>query len=559
MKKHYEKILFDTDQRILRSLDIQILDPNAGLHYGGFRDCKGLVEPKFAIYRTTTMIAGLFNENSHYYENVTIYERVLLGLKYISHSQRDNGFFDLINCNFYSSPDTAFCLKRLIPIYQYLTVTFLETDGKDNLRDYAATISSIIKDILYRGATAMITGGFHTPNHRWAIASVLLTCSQLFNEASFADHAMLYLNEGIDSSEDGEYAERSAGNYNRICNDAMIMIASATGDDSYLEYATRNLYMMLNYIEPDGSIFTNNSTRQDRGEKVYPKDYYMEYLYLGYLLNNETFLQAANKIMDYVTMHNLTAMDCLIHFMNLPQLITFEYESSNMPDSYHKYFRESSLVRIRNGEYSCSIVNQSSSFLYFTHGDLTMGMKIGGSFCEHRAFIPEQLVQKPDCYELTQTMIGWYYLPFGKDVGTSDWWKMDHSQREKIYGPNLNFNVSIKEVKDGFDVHIKVDGIDRAPLRIELSFDEGTIISSDSFTIYGNGGGSLIAKEGTITASKGRYAISAGTAFGNHNFSDGKFGSESKNPNCFTVYFTDYTCFEHVIELRALPSNMDYR
>lgn len=563
MKKHYEKILLDTDYRIMRSLDIQILNSEAGLHYGGFRDGNGLVEPKFAIYRVTTMIAGLFHENSRYYGDETVYKRVLMGLKYITASQRENGFFDLINCNFYSAPDTAFCLKRLIPSYQYLTVGFYETEeknqGNEKLKEYATSISGIMKDIIYRGAKAMINGGFHTPNHRWAIASILLICAKMFDEASFADHAQVYLKEGIDSTDDGEYAERSAGNYNRICNDAMIMMAAASGDDSYLEFATRNLYMMLNYIEPDGSIFTNNSTRQDRGKKVYPKDYYMEYLYLGYKLKNETFMQAANKIMDYVNKHNLTAMDCLIHFMNQPELFTFEYEESNMPDTYHKYFKESSLVRMRNKDYSCSLVNGSSSFLYFTHGDLTMGMKIGGSFCEHRAFVPQQLSPTKDGYELTQTMTGWYYLPFKESQASNDWWEMDHGKRDKIYGPNLDFKIKVKEVKDGVDVHIKIDGIDRAPLRVELSFDANSIIRNDAFTIFGNAGGSIISKEGTVVASKGAYAISAGEAFGTHDFSDGMFGSESKNPNCFTVYFTDSTCFEHVISLRALASDRDYR
>lgn len=559
MKTHYKKILFDTDNRIFRSLDIQVLDSLKELQYGGFKDQQGLVHPKFSIYRVTTMIAGLFNKDSRFYQDEKIYERVLLGLKYISNSQRENGFFDLINCNFYSAPDTAFCLKRLIPVYQYLTVSLYENAPTDILKEYAAILSPLLENIIHFGAMAITQGGFHTPNHRWAIASVLLICNRLFSEELFYEHAMLYLREGIDCNEDGEYAERSAGNYNRICNDAMIMIAKATDDPSYLEYAKRNLYMMLSYIEPDGSIFTNNSTRQDRGKKVYPKDYYMEYLYLGYLLKNEDFLQAANKIMDYVTIHNITSMDCLIHFMNTPDLISLEYNISQMPDTYHKYFKESSLVRIRNKNYSCSLVNNSSSFLYFTHGNLTMGMKIGGSFCEHRAFIPNTLTPVEGGYTLSQTMTGWYYLPFLEPVGTVDWWKMDNEKREKIYGPNLNFHLFIEEADNGVDVHIKADGIDKAPLRVELSFDSGSVISSDTFTLYGGSSGSMIAKRGEITASKGSYSITVGPAFGEHDFSDGMFGSEAKNPHCFTVYFTDYTCFEHVISLRAIPSSMDFR
>lgn len=62
------------------------------------------------------------------------------------------------------------------------------------------------------------------------------------------------LKEGNDCNEDGEYAERSAGNYNRINNDAMIMLAVATGDESYYAPVLRNLEMMLTYIDPDDSF-----------------------------------------------------------------------------------------------------------------------------------------------------------------------------------------------------------------------------------------------------------------------------------------------------------------
>ncbi|MFR2870511.1 MAG: hypothetical protein ACLTCJ_09740 [Gemmiger formicilis] len=104
-----------------------------------------------------------------------------------------------------------------------------------------------------------------------------MLCAKLFDKPECRTAAEAILKEGNDCNEDGEYAERSAYNYNRINNDAMIMLAVATGDESY--YApVRNLEMMLTYIDPDDSIFTNNSTRWDMGKKIYPREYYLEYL-----------------------------------------------------------------------------------------------------------------------------------------------------------------------------------------------------------------------------------------------------------------------------------------
>lgn len=554
MRAHYDRILKDCDHRVQRSLSIQNTDLNNPAFYGGFYDAEGLIEPKYAIYRITTMIACFFNQESKWYQNNLVWDRIFLGLTYIKQAQRENGFFDLINCNFYSAPDTAFCIKRMLPVYEYLSNLVTTETNEKEVEKHANTLKILMEEIILNGAKAMTMGGFHTPNHRWAIASTLLMCHKLFGEESFKTAAQKYFIEGIDCNDDGEFAERSAGNYNRINNDAMIMIAEVTGDSSYYEYAKRNLNMMLTYIEPDGSIFTNNSTRQDRGKKVYPKDYYMEYLTMGIRFNDTTFLDAANYIMDIIEAKGLTTMDCLIHFMNSPEFITFEHTSSKFPDDYHKHYEESGIVRSRRENYSYSLVNNSPSFLYFQNGDLTVSLKIGGSFCEHRAFQSQKLVKTEKGYQMSQKMIGWYYLPFDQAPDTSDWWKMDHKNRNQLKGPNMEFDIQVEEIEDGIKVRIKTDGIDRAPLRLEVAFDKGTRIESNSFTAEGIAGGGMVAKEGMVTASKGEYAIEIGPAFGKHNFVAGKFGSEGRNPHCFTVYFTDFTNFDHTITLRALPS-----
>lgn len=41
--------------------------------------------------------------------------------------------------------------------------------------------------------------------------------------------------EGLDINEDGEFAERSAGNYNQVNDDQMIRLFIATGERRFLE------------------------------------------------------------------------------------------------------------------------------------------------------------------------------------------------------------------------------------------------------------------------------------------------------------------------------------
>ncbi len=555
MKKHYDKILSDNDNWVTQVINFQVTDPSSQF-YGGFRDRDGLVEPKYAIFQVTNMTACFFNSQSRFYGSKEIYHIISIALDYISRGQRENGFFDLINCNFYSGADTAFCLDGLIPAYLYLK-RLLETDAESPVgKDSLLPLKQSMESILIKGGKAMLGGGFHTPNHRWAIASVLKMLYFLTSEESFHKGADKFLVEGCDCNEDGEYAERSAGGYNLVNNNAMIMLAIASGDDSYYEPVKRNLSMMLTYMEPDGSIFTNNSTRQDRGVKVYPTGYYLEYLYMGMTFGNKTFLNAACSIMNLAEEKQIRTDGFLIYFMLMPKLIDFEYDNCGLLTDYCRHYKDSGIVRMRRNNYSASILNGSPAFLFFQHGDFCVSLKIGAGFCEHRNFVAQSLTELPgnQGFVLKEKMTGWYYLPFKEPQDTTDWWKMDHTKRDKLLGPDMIFDIVITEAENGIDVKISTDGIDRAPLRVELAFDAGCRIESDHFIAEGLSEGGMLAKDGIVTATKGNYAITAGPGFGNHNFVAGKFGSQTRSNDCFTVYFTDFTCFEHTISLRAVPA-----
>lgn len=558
MRSHYQRILHDSDDRTARFLQVQILDQNSPF-YGGFPKADSLAEPKTAIYRATTMTACLLNPESRYYLDAELRRRVLLALAFARRSQRPGGYFDLINCNFYSGPDTAFCAKRLLPAYVYLyKVTQGQLEAAPKARALAAELLPRYEEILRDAADALTHAGFHTPNHRWAIASVLMLCAKLFDKPACRTAAEAILREGSDCNEDGEYAERSAGNYNRINNDAMITLAVATGDDRYYQPVLRNLQMMLTYLDPDDSIFTSNSTRWDRGRKIYPREYYLEYLYMGCTCHRPDLLDAANAIMQMVDRHGLRSFDCLILLMLQPELAALEHTGCAAPTDYHKFYEGSGIVRCRRGDWSYTLLNHSPSFLFFQHGDFCLNLRIGASFCEHRNFAPETLTPLPEGgYALHQTMTGWYYLPFAEKPATSDWWQMDHSQRQLLHGPDMIFDVTVQEVADGVDVHIVNTGIDRAPLRVELAFDAGCRVETESFTLEGTDGGGVVVKNGTLTASKGTRAIQVGPCFGAHNYTAGKEGSLGRVEGCFTAYLTDYSCFAHTISLRALPSRYD--
>ena len=87
MRKHYERILHDSESRVQRYLDIQILDENSPF-CGGFPKADSLAEPKTAIYRATTMTACYLNPESRYYLDAELGRRLARELD-IAYYDRD--------------------------------------------------------------------------------------------------------------------------------------------------------------------------------------------------------------------------------------------------------------------------------------------------------------------------------------------------------------------------------------------------------------------------------------------------------------------------------------
>ena len=292
MEKHYEFILKDTEELVYESMCTQIMDEK-NENVGAFLDTDHILDAKYTIYRTASMISLYCCPDSKLYRDEALYKRIMAGLRFAEKMQLESGLYDYVTCNFSSAPDTAFCIKKLMP-----TFFFLRDVRGDKRTDKEDEIYRIIEQIVGKAAKGIMTGGFHTPNHRWAIASTLYECYKIYGDEAMKTCAERYLAEGIDCNEDGEYAEKSAGNYNRVNNDAMITLAEATGDASYEEHVVRNLKMMLHYWEPDDSVFTANSTRFDKDRLMYPTDYYTEYMLMAVRHGVPEFYEMCNSIID---------------------------------------------------------------------------------------------------------------------------------------------------------------------------------------------------------------------------------------------------------------------
>lgn len=340
MKRYYDFIVQCADKKVEYFLNNQVTDSNRP-DYGSL--ITDFLDVKPTVYLCTTAVSAYFNPKSRYYQNALICDRVSIAMDFISRFQRDDGSFDLANCNFKSTPDTAFIMKRMS--YTYKIIKKYDVHGSFQL------IKEKVCGIIFSAANALISGGFHTPNHRWAIAAALAACSNIIQDDSVKQRCLNriheYFVEPVDSMDDGEYSERSSGNYNAVVNAAMIMLYEELSNPEFLEYVDKNLKFMLMMIDADGTIFTENSLRQDRGKREYANKYFYQYLFMARKSKNNAgaFSSAAHKIIQGAVERHDYSVDCLYMLMVYEWMADIELDESALPCEYNRLFFASTFSR----------------------------------------------------------------------------------------------------------------------------------------------------------------------------------------------------------------------
>lgn len=542
MERYIGHIISSSEDKVDYFMKHQVMDETR-LDYGSLPH--DLVDVKPTVYTLSTAVALYFNEHSKYYKNKELHNRILLALIFIKRLQRPDGTFDFPSCNFMSAPDTSFCLKRLIAGHNLLVKYGDETT--ENLRGaYVA--------IIRPACMGAMQGGFHTPNHRWGILAALMQGAEIFKDEPLAEElrkrAAQYLAEGIDGNEDGEYAERSTGNYNAVVNTALISTYEVTQDEAFLGYVRRNLEMMLTYLEPDDTIFTQNSTRQDKGKKQYAEKYFYQFLYLAEKYGIPEFDKAAHKIIKDNMKRGDVAPDCMHIIMLQEQLQAYKFEDYGFLETYRKHYKDSGVVRVKTPKYTYSLLQNSSRFLFLQTGGTPIYMRIGVSYCSIRSFAAQSIEVLEGKTVLKCRAEGWYYLPFENYEGTSDWWKMDHSKREILNNTYLELQVEVTEKEDGLDVTVKSEGCDRMPIRIEVCVPDQSTIENEHFHMTAHAGQGMILRDGYVNVHHEEEVITVGPGVGTHGFK-GHYSGEEKNEHTYTLHFNEYTNLNRTIELRV--------
>ena len=555
MKRYIDYLIRSEEHRVDEMLFLQIKDKN-DLCYGLMRG--DVIEAKPTIYMMATALALYLNSKSRYYKSEKLMEALQLAADGVARVQRKSGYIDYPCCNFFSAPDTSFCYKRLNDGYRLMKKYQDVADTTILQKKYLA--------IMRMAAEAIRDGGFHTPNHRWGICAALMQAAKLFaDDTEFAkslmDRTVLYLQEGIDGNSEGEYAERSTGNYNAVVNNAMMAMYQCSKDVKYLGYVERNLNMMMYYIEPNDMVFTQNSTRQDQGEEIFMDKYLYQYLYLLAYDGTDGFIKltpeeharfdgAAHQIIKGCAETGRQAPNCLHLLMIYDKTLDYTFENCGFLKTYHKLFKEAGVLRVKKENYSYTVMKNRSAFLYFNVNGLEAFLKIGESYCEIRNFVPDEMDVQEGKTVLSHTARGWYYLPWKEKQNTSDWWQMDHKKRDLMITSDLHTQVVITECEDGLEISVDTDGLERLPLRMELCVPSQTTLENDHFCMETVAGKSMVLSDDYVTMTKGLTSIEFGPGACEHHFK-GHYSGEEVNADGYTIYCNTYTPTKRVYTLKV--------
>lgn len=555
MKCYIDYLIRSEEHRVDEMLFLQIKDKN-DLCYGLMRG--DVIEAKPTIYMMATALALYLNSRSRYYKSEKLMEALQLAADGVARVQRKSGYIDYPCCNFFSAPDTSFCYKRLNDGYRLMKKYQDVADTTILQKKYLA--------IMRMAAEAIRDGGFHTPNHRWGICAALMQAAKLFaDDTEFAkslmDRTVLYLQEGIDGNSEGEYAERSTGNYNAVVNNAMMAMYQCSKDVKYLGYVERNLNMMMYYIEPNDMVFTQNSTRQDQGKEIFMDKYLYQYLYLLAYDGTDGFIKltpeeharfdgAAHQIIKGCAETGRQAPNCLHLLMIYDKTLDYTFENCGFLKTYHKLFKEAGVLRVKKENYSYTVMKNRSAFLYFNVNGLEAFLKIGESYCEIRNFVPDEMDVQEGKTVLSHIARGWYYLPWKEKQNTSDWWQMDHKKRDLMITSDLYTQVVITELADGLEISVDTDGLERLPLRMELCVPSQTTLENDHFCMETVAGKSMVLSDDYVTMTKGLTSIEFGPGACEHHFK-GHYSGEEVNADGYTIYCNTYTPTKRVYTLKV--------
>lgn len=419
----------------------------------------------------STLACALCAPGSKYCNAPDLAQPLRLAVAYIIKAQHADGTVDYYATNFHSNPDMAFILELVCPACELLRSSSLPV--------YRA-IADELGVFITRGANGLVTGGIHTPNHRWVVCSALALANALYPNPRYVARIDEWLAETIDLDPDGQYTEKSTTVYSPTVDNSLVHVARLLNRPALYEPVRRNLEMTLFYVHPDGEVVTEASRRQDRNTRGSMARYYYSYRALALHDGNGRFAAMCRQI-EQTARAQISILPALLTQTDLNQPLP---PNATLPTDYAKVFAYSNLARIRRGARSGTILASNTTLFSFRKGAAALeAVRCATAFFGKGQFIADALEPVDGRYVLRQKLDGPYFQPLSADqIAHGDHAKMapngtlstdSRALRTRSNIQLLESVITISESAGKFTLEFSITGTDEVPVALELAFRHG--------------------------------------------------------------------------------------
>ena len=545
MINHFKSAMPGIDADIEKTLKLQCLDEN-DFYYGIVPDIwKGYTEPDQGIKQAAKLISAYYNKASKWYRSDILLERAILAARHTVKRLNDDGTMDLMETNFHDPTMNGFSVHVIGPVFKLLLRDTQHTAIEDET-------STVIEEFMRRSGDGMVNGGFHTPNHRWVVSAALSYCYNTLHDEKYLNHIKKFLdNEGIDCDENGEFTERSAATYTILCQRVLIMMAEELNMPELLDHVARSLRMTYTFIEPDKTLNTLNSTRQDFGKSPNYNGYYESFLKMAIITGDPEFAWMADTIRA-----NGGSCDMTWFLLNPDAEGKQEGIETKEPNfNYEKLYEESGILRQRIDDATLTLIKSRPLFAKLHFKNVPVLMRFAGSFFARGQFAPQTLEKTDDGYRLTYRRQCGYVGPFSEKQKSNLWKDMDYGKRPKLgmqyYDVAFNFKLIDGELKIDLDACTADGTCPNIPCKLEFMFPAGGVFENESSMLVTRNGDYVFQKETPCSLTYNdhvKFTIEGG--FCEHYYAKSMRGSAGADGGAFTICFTGFTPQKRSIKIK---------
>lgn len=410
---------------------------------------------------------------------------------YLLRAQRPSGLIDLYSANYDSAPDAAFAVQVLAAMYE-------QAHGTDPA--LGAALENV-ETFIRRAVAGILTGGFHTPNHRWVICSALAQAAALFADLDVREVVESYLAEGFDIDAEGTYIERSVGVYDAVTNRSLLLLADRWPDAAVkaAAYAAvqANLDFDLHLLHADGTAETGLSRRQDYGTRTVPAGLIACYLHSAVRSDNAIFASAARWLWAQAKQPGDFWAAYVLQSVGAPT-----HAPIPLPTAYTRLYPLNRVWRARRGLLSASAFAGGTRLLTVVYGAAELAsLKISQSYFGVGHFAGDEIETDGDSVLLRSRGDHFpyrpaYELPLGRPV-PPDRWDALKAERTLNWVPRADSILRLTPVEGGLDLHYRtLDGMDDVTAQVALDFPAGGIWETDDTALVTQPGQIIFLKAG---------------------------------------------------------------